>query len=661
MGEAPDKARHDGERELPAEVATTTPTTPAASGGEEAGGDVGGSTVHLRVRDADNATTFLRMPDESKAEPAADRATTFLRMPADPKPATAPEAEPAEPSEADDEAPAEPQAPQEAGSPDPRLAIRDAREGAAESTEEAEAEPEPEAATERDPEPAAEPVAESPSEPEPEPELVLVAVAAVAAPEVDPAASPVPPAPPAASAAPASPPVSPWTATPPQSPPHSPLPPAPAQPESGYAPETTSEALEVLAALSARPVSPLRRALKRITIWTVFFAVVLGAVVTAQLLRPLPGPKPKMTTAGSFTFTGDPLAMPWPTKGQAAAEVVGLGSLGNSGPDTPVPIASVTKVMNAYLILQDHPLKKGETGPALTVDKAAAQESGDSDQSTAKVTEGQQISEYEALEMLMLPSANNIARLLARWDAGTEDAFVKKMNDQATAFGMADTTYADAAGYNNDTKSTAKDQLKLAEQVMKNDIFRQIVAEPDSTINGTRIYNTNALLNPKSGIIGTKTGSSTPAGSCLMWAAVKDVGGTKQMILGVTLGQPPTTTDNILKAAQTVSAKIITAGQNALTAQVIAKQGDVVGYVDDGLGGRAPVVAGQDVTVSGWTGTTATLSLDQGAVRLGHSAKAGTQVGTITAGEGTAQTRIPVLLQHDLAPPSIMSRLTRLL
>ncbi|WP_051966743.1 D-alanyl-D-alanine carboxypeptidase family protein [Kitasatospora mediocidica] len=649
MGEAPDKVRHGGERELPADVERNGDVDGDASSGAGVGEGAGGATVHLRVRDADHATTFLRMPAEPKA--------------AAPEPAAQVErAEPAEPVAESDAEPAtdEEATPAQAPAADPRLAIRDAEEGDAEPADESE--PAPRATAEpgptADPVAGSEPAAASADGPEPaaepEPERVLVTVAAAAAPE---AAQVTPPAPPAAPAAAAAPPVSPWTAIPPASPP----PAAPPQPEAPYAPETTSEALEVLAALSARPVSPLRRALKRITIWTVFFAVVIGAVVTAQLLRPLPGPKSKMTAAGSFTFTGDPLAMPWPAKGQAAAEVVGLGSLGSSGPDTPVPIASVTKVMNAYLILQDHPLKKGETGPSLTVDKAAAQESGDSDQSTAKVTEGEQISQYEALEMLMLPSANNIARLLARWDAGSEEAFVKKMNDQAAAFGMTNTTYADAAGYNNDTKSTAKDQLKLAEQVMKNDIFRQIVAEPDSTINGTRIYNTNALLNAKTGVIGTKTGSSTPAGSCLMWAATKDVGGTRQMILGVTLGQPATTTDSLLKAAQTVSAKIITAGQSALTGQVIAKQGDVVGYVDDGLGGRAPVVAGKDITVSGWTGTTATLSLDQGAIRLGHSAKAGTQVGTITAGEGTAQTQVPVLLQHDLAPPSIMSRLLRLI
>ncbi|MFK0190269.1 hypothetical protein [Kitasatospora sp. NPDC090308] len=432
-------------------------------------------------------------------------------------------------------------------------------------------------------------------------------------------------------------------------------PPAPAEP----GPESTIEALEVLKSLSARPMTPLRRAVKRITVWGVFLAVVLGVLVAAQLLRPLPTPKAKLSLADSFTFGGEQPTIPWPTKGQAAAEVVGVGSLGASGEETPVPIASVTKVMNAYLILQAHPLKKGESGPVLTVDKLAAQESGNNDESTVPLTEGQQLTEYEALEMLMLPSANNVARLLARWDSGSEPEFVKKMNDTAAQLGMGNTTYADAAGYSNDTKSTAKDQLKLAEKAMQLDIFKQVIAEPDTRFNGQRIYNTNKLLG-KNGMIGGKTGSSTPAQSCLMWAAVKEIGGVQRMVLGVTLGQPATKEDpSLVTAAQAPSQRINVAAQTALAGQTLAKQGDVVGHVDDGVGGKVPVVAAKDLTVAGWNGITAHLTLTP-VGKIAHTLPAGTQVGTIAAGEGDGRVEVPVVLQSDLAPASITSRLLRL-
>ena len=420
--------------------------------------------------------------------------------------------------------------------------------------------------------------------------------------------------------------------------------------------------MEVLATLNARPVTPLRRALKRITIWTVFLAVVLGAVVVAQLLRPLPDAKVRMTTAGSFSFSGDPLDLAWPAKGQSAAEVVGVGSLGSSGQETPAPIASVTKVMNAYLILQKYPLKKGESGPKIMVDPQAAQESGNSDESRVTLTAGQELTEYQALELLMLPSANNVARLLARFHSGSEEAFVKQMNDTAAKFGMTNTIYADPAGFNADTKSTAKDQLKLAEQVMKDDIFRQIVSTPDTTFNNVKISNTNNLINPKTGVIGVKTGSSTPAGGCLMWAAYKEIGGVKRMILGVTLGQQATSPnpgDGILPTVLKVSGKQIQAAQNGLTGQTVVKKGDVVGTVDDGLGGKVPVVATKDLVVAGFPGVTGTITLDP--TPLHHNEKAGKEVGSLRVGSGDGKSEVPVALQSDLNPPSIQSRLLRLL
>lgn len=227
---------------------------------------------------------------------------------------------------------------------------------------------------------------------------------------------------------------------------------------------------------------------------------------------------------------------------------------------------------------------------------------------------------------------------------------------------MGNTTYADPAGFNADTKSTAKDQLKLAEQVMQDEIFRQIVSTPDTTLGTQKVFNTNTLINPKAGIIGVKTGSSTPAGGCLMWAAYKEIGGVKRLILGVTLGQQATSSapaDGILPTVLKVSGKQIQAAQNGLTGQTLAKKGDVVGSVEDGLGGKVPVVATKDLVVAGFPGVTGTLSLD--AAKLGHTAKAGQEVGTLWVGEGENRATVPVALQSDLNPPSIQSRLTRTL
>ncbi|MEW1908532.1 hypothetical protein AB0442_08755 [Kitasatospora sp. NPDC085895] len=545
----------------------------------------------------DNATRALRL--------RVDNATRALRLP--PEARTPAGASPAAPAEDPDKPSGK--------STDPRLAMRDSREVAG-------------AALKDTRKPAGSPASAPAAEPEPRP--------APARPESRPTPTPPPPPPPLSAPDPA--PV-----------------PAPVP-----LPENTIEAMEVLATLSARPASPLRRAAKRTAIWSVFLAFVLGILVVVQLLRPLPDPETELGLPTGFTFQGDQLAVDWPAKGQSAAAVIGVGTVGTSGEQTPVSIASVTKVMNAYLILKAHPLKKGESGPKIKVDKAAATESTDKDQSRAQLTEGQELSQYQALELLMLPSANNVARLLARWDAGSEEAFVAKMNAEAAKLGMGSTTYADPAGYNDDTKSTATDQLKLAEKAMQDDVFRQIVAEPEMRYNNVRIPNTNDLVFTERGsVIGVKTGSSTAAQSALMWAAVKEIGGTKRTIIGVTLRQPAVAGVDLAKVAQAPSLKIIKSVQNGLRGETLAKQGQVVGRVEDGLGGSVPIVAAKELTVAGWSGITATLTLD--ATKLGHTVKAGTQVGTLSAGEGEGRIEVPVTLQGDLAPPSILSRLTRIL
>ncbi len=223
--------------------------------------------------------------------------------------------------------------------------------------------------------------------------------------------------------------------------------------------------------------------------------------------------------------TGRPAAapLPWPHKGQASVLVEGLGDdgdLGTHGAQTPVPIASIAKVMTAYVILRDHPLREGEPGPRVTVDESAANESVSGVESSVPVVQGRRLSERQLLELMLIPSGNNIARLLVRWDAGSQQAFVAKMNRAAHDLGMDRTTYTGASGIEPTTTSTSADQLKLARQVMRDKVFRSVVALPSTTVPGVpgTILNTNTLLGT-SGVIGLKTGSSTPAGGALMWAA----------------------------------------------------------------------------------------------------------------------------------------------
>jgi D-alanyl-D-alanine carboxypeptidase len=351
--------------------------------------------------------------------------------------------------------------------------------------------------------------------------------------------------------------------------------------------------------------------------------------------------------------------MPWPAEGQSVAEVEGIGSLGVHGAQNPVPIASLTKVMTAYVVLHDHPIQGKQNGPVISVDKQAAEEALSPDESTAHVTEGQKFTERQMLQLLLVPSGNNIARLLARWDSGTQEAFVRKMNATAKSLGMAKTTYTGASGFEETTVSTAVDQLKLAREVMKNDAFRSVVALANVDIPGVgRIYNNNNDL-VKPGVIGIKTGSSTPAGGALMWAANKKVGGKQQLILGVVLQQHGgVTVNDSLQTALARSQQLIESVQGGLTSATVVKKGEVVGSVHDGLGGSVPVVAAADLTAAGWPGLRTPVTLTPLKSGLPHHAKAGTVVGTLTIGTGLARTQVDAVLQSDLEEPSFGAKLT---
>ena len=231
----------------------------------------------------------------------------------------------------------------------------------------------------------------------------------------------------------------------------------------------------------------------------------------------------------------------WPADGQAAFVQAGRSQV-QAGPNQhAAPIASVAKVMTAYLVLRDHPLRPGEDGPTITLTDADV---ADTDrrlrqrESVVSIAAGERLTQRQALQALLLPSANNIAAVLARWDAGSVNRFVARMNTTARSLGMTHTRYTDPSGYDDATVSTAADQVRVVDRAMRMPVFASIVATPSATlpIAGT-VDNTNALLG-HNGFVGVKTGSDAAAGGCFAFRAIRWIDGKWTTITGVVLGQP---------------------------------------------------------------------------------------------------------------------------
>ncbi|MGW1296621.1 serine hydrolase [Streptomyces sp. NPDC002533] len=424
--------------------------------------------------------------------------------------------------------------------------------------------------------------------------------------------------------------------------------------------------LDLLAELTNTPPppeTPVRTAVRRVKIWTPLVLLLLIIFAIVQVMRPLPEPSLELTAKPTYTFEGGGTELSWPGQGQSAVMVDGVGSLGSEGAQKPAPIASVAKVMTAYVILQGHPLKGDEEGEKITVDQKAEDESKRADESTAPLTKGQELTQRQLLQLLMIPSGNNAARLLARWDAGSEDAFIDKMNDAAEELGMKGSTYTDPSGLEKTTVSTATDQLKLAQAVMRNEVFREIVDMPEVEIEGIdgKIYNNNTLLL-QPGVSGIKTGSSTPAGGNLLWSANTKVDGKMLWIYGAVMGQQAGTgrVYDSLELSLQNSLKLIKDAQEAATSATVVKKGDVVGYVDNGFGGQAPVVATKNLKAVGWSGLKVELKVTDNGKGIDHAAKAGTEVGSVTVGTGTGKVSAPVVLQSDLPEAAFGDKLTRI-
>ncbi|HEY6148885.1 MAG TPA: hypothetical protein VIW19_00065, partial [Gaiellaceae bacterium] len=153
----------------------------------------------------------------------------------------------------------------------------------------------------------------------------------------------------------------------------------------------------------------------------------------------------------------------WPAYGQAAFVQAGHARIQASPNQHAAAIASLAKVMTAYLVLRNHPLEPGEDGPAMTLSEADVADTDrrrGREESVVSIVAGEQLTERQALQALLLPSANNIAAVLARWDAGSADIFVARMNATARSLGMSHTRYTDPSGYDNATVSTAADQVR---------------------------------------------------------------------------------------------------------------------------------------------------------------------------------------------------------
>lgn len=391
-------------------------------------------------------------------------------------------------------------------------------------------------------------------------------------------------------------------------------------------------------------------------------AIVCAAVfVTVQLLRPLPALTFTAAAPVLRVLPGAPPRPAWPGRAEAVVGTPGAGILATHGGTRPRPIASLAKIMTAYVVLRDHPLRPGHAGPRVAVssaDVAVYRRDARQGQSVVKVAAGEPLNEWHALAALLIPSGNNIADLLAAWDAGSRSAFVAKMNGQARSLGLRGTHYADPSGVDPATVSTAADQFRLALRALRMPVFRQIVALPQVRLPvAGLVYNVNSSLGHL-GIDGVKTGSTAAAGGCLVFSARRRIAGRPASVVGAVLGVPASRAQpSELAGVITASERLLRSIGGSLERVDVVRPGTVLGRVRAAWGAGTAAVAATGVTATGWPGTPVRVTVT--APPLHPGIRPGQPVARATVRVGGSVSRIRLNASRLVAAPSLGWRLSR--
>ncbi len=385
------------------------------------------------------------------------------------------------------------------------------------------------------------------------------------------------------------------------------------------------------------------------------FILAAGGFLASQYLRPLPAvvAYPQLQSEREI---GTAPSLPWSSTGSAAVSVRGFGFLGAHGDEAPRPIASTAKIMTALLALEDHPLTPGQPGPEVPItaqDVADYQKAVRQGQSAVLVAAGAKLTQLQLLQALLLPSGNNIADVLAKWDAGSKEAFVAKMNARAAELGMARTHYDDASGLSAKTVSTPADLLIVGARAMEDPVFRQTVAMAQTTLPvAGAVRNVNTILG-EDGNIGIKTGWTDEAGGCFVSASIQQVAGKPMEIYAAVLGQDRR--DDALDATRALTRAV---AANFRETKLLDRT-SVSATLTPAWGDPIEVVPTQDVEMLVWPGTKLKTSLQLDAVRV--PLPAGAKVGTVTLELGNQTQRVDVVTTGPIVEPTWQWRVTRFL
>jgi D-alanyl-D-alanine carboxypeptidase (penicillin-binding protein 5/6) len=369
------------------------------------------------------------------------------------------------------------------------------------------------------------------------------------------------------------------------------------------------------------------------------------------LLAPLGEVSAIVITPAAPELAAPELVLP----GYGASAIAALdrpGVLAHAGSEAALPIASITKIITALVVLDAKPLRANEAGPTIVFGPA------DLDYYYAQqaqlglvwpVFDGQALSQRDVLNVVLLASANNYAQSLALWAYGSDAAFVAAAAKWLSAHGLENTTLTEASGIQETNRSTAQDMTTLARLAVESPVVAAIVSTRSVVVPGLgTVTNRNQMLGID-GVDGIKTGTLDDDWACLLFSTDVTIGSEVKTLVGVVIGGPDHPT---IDAAIRALIEDAIAGYTEVT---LVSSGDLFAEYDTPWGDETSAVATATVKRVVWGEDEIIFTVDAVPVRL---TTVGLSAGVVHVRIGTESFDISLEFSDEIADPGPWWRLT---
>lgn len=344
----------------------------------------------------------------------------------------------------------------------------------------------------------------------------------------------------------------------------------------------------------------------------------------------------------------------WPSYGQSAVATKDLGVIETNGSVEVQPTASTAKLITALAIMRQKPFNAGDKGETIKFTSADVKLYNDyvaGNGSVVAVSEGLEWTQYQALQAILLASANNVSDSMAIWAFGSLESYREYAQDMVRQLGMDSTTIGvDASGYDSSTTSTARDLAILALRVLEDPVLREITSMREVNLPGAgNVKNTNFLL-VQDGIIGLKTGYIPEAGGVFVLAGRQTEAEQSQDIVTVVMGAPGGSSS----VAQNDAYILFLSAKSNFSYQTVITKGQSVGEVSSAWSDQlTSITAGEDIGLFVWGGYSVDTAITDSNVLIDSTG----QIGRIKVRHGAWSGSSPIELSSSIPYPSAWWRI----